>query len=217
MSEVDFWFDPICPWAWATSRWMLEVERVRDVRTHWHVMSLAVLNENRDMPEDYARKMASWLGHVRVICAAERRFGPGVVLLLYTSMGVRLHRDQRRDLDQIAVEALAELDLPPELILGLDDPLEDAAVRASHKRAMDLVGEDVGTPVISIRNSESPTVAFFGPVMSRVPVGEPAGRLWDSTRTLAEFPYFYELKRSRTEEPTLGDYRHQSGRVPLVR
>ena len=204
MTDVDFWFDPICPWAWLTSRWMLEVERVRDVSIHWHVMSLALLNEGRDMPGDYSSKMVSWLGPVRVICAAERMNGSEVVKQLYISMGERLHLGQRRDYEQIAIEALAESKQPSELIEALDDPLEDTAVRASHGAAIALVGTDVGTPVIRIRNPDAPGVAFFGPVMSRAPVGESAGLLWDATWTLAAYPHFFELKRSRTEEPTFG-------------
>ena len=175
MTDVDFWFDPICPWAWLASRWMLEVERVRDVSINWHVMSLALLNEGREMTGDYSSKMVSWLGPVRVICAAERLSGSEVVKPLYISMGERLHPGQRRDYKQIAREALAESQQPSELIEALDDPLEDIGVRASHDAAMALVGTDVGTPVIRIRNLGEPSVAFFGPVMSRAPQGESAG------------------------------------------
>ncbi len=193
-SAADFWFDPACPWAWITSRWMLEVERVRPVRTRWHVMSLAVLNEHApDYPAERSRQ--AWRA-VRVCVAAAARHGDEVLLPLYTALGERFHRDkQPRDLDTIAA-ALVDAGLSADLVAAADDPAYDQAVRESHERGVSLVGPDVGTPIVSLGDA-----AFFGPVVSPIPRGEAAGRLWDGLTLLAGVDGFFELKRSRTREP----------------
>lgn len=187
MTDADFWFDPTCPYAWITSRWILEVEQVRDISVNWHVMSLAYLNQYEDGHK-------SW-GPVRVLIAAEEAHGSDVLLPLYTALGTRFHNEGLPVSRETIESALAEAGLPVELADAIDSTEYDDALKKSHHQGMDQVGDDVGTPTISFEGS-----AFFGPVLSKIPRGEDAGRLWDGSIALAAFPYFYELKRSRTGE-----------------
>jgi 2-hydroxychromene-2-carboxylate isomerase len=195
-SSVDFWFDPLCPWAWMTSRWVLEVEKVRDIDVRWHVMSLAVLNEGRDLPDNYREMMDRAWGPVRVIIAAAREHGDKVIKPLYDAMGTRIHLGGEKDYAKVIRPALEEVGLPEELADFADSDVNDAELRASHQRAIDLVGDEVGTPVVSVNDE-----AFFGPVVTPAPKGEAAGRLWDGCVLVAGTPGFYELKRSRTVGP----------------
>ena len=195
-TNVDFWFDPVCPWAWMTSRWMLEVEKVRDVRVSWHVMSLAVLNEGRDLPEDYRDLMDQAWFPVRVVLAAQEQHGDDVVGRLYTAIGTRVHPGGERDYRTAVAEALDELGLPASLLDAGDTDADDDALRKSHQAGIDQVGQDVGTPVIAVEGT-----AFFGPVVTPSPKGEAAARLWDGVVAVASTPGFYELKRTRDDGP----------------
>ena len=196
-TNVDFWFDPICPWAWITSRWMLEVEQVRPVTAVWHVMSLAVLNEDKEgLSERYRESMRTAWGPVRVLVAAEQAHGPQVLLPLYTALGTRFHHEKAPRDSETITAALAEVGLPTGLAAAMNSTEYDAAVRASHDDGIERVGNDVGTPIISVHG-----MSVFGPVVSPIPRGEDAGRLWDGVQLLAGVDGFFELKRSRTREP----------------
>ena len=196
INQADFWFDPLCPFAWITSRWIDEVEAVRDIKTVWHVMSLAVLNEGRDLEPAYREAMEKAWGPVRVIIAAQEQHGDHVVKPLYDAMGTLIHQGGEKDFGVVISKALAECGL----LAGLADVATtdafDTQLRASHEEGISLVGQDVGTPVVAFNGT-----AFFGPVLTRIPRGEQAGQLWDATVTLASYPHFFEIKRSRSERP----------------
>jgi protein-disulfide isomerase-like protein with CxxC motif len=197
LTPVDFWFDPLCPWAWITSRWMLEVQQVRPVRVRWHVMSLAVLNEGKtDLSERYIELMKQAWGPVRVVVAADQKFGPEVVGPLYTALGSRFHQD-KAPRDRATVEAaLAEAGLPTDLADAMESTEYDEALRASHAEGIERVGYEVGTPILSMNGT-----SIFGPVVTPIPRGEAAARLWDGVNLVTQTDGFFELKRSRTRDP----------------
>ncbi|QDG67370.1 DsbA family protein [Pseudarthrobacter sp. NIBRBAC000502772] len=196
INQADFWFDPLCPFAWITSRWIGEVEAVRDIKTVWHVMSLAVLNEGRELDAGYRELMDKAWGPVRVIIAAQEQHGDHVVKPLYDAMGTLIHLGGEKDYGVVISKALAECGLPAGLADVAATDAFDTQLRASHEEGISLVGQDVGTPVVAFNGT-----AFFGPVLTRIPRGEQAGQLWDATVTLASYPHFFEIKRSRSERP----------------
>ena len=194
--HVDLWVDPLCPWAWLTSRWLLEATTVRDVDVAFHVMSLSVLNEGRDLPADYRAFLDDGWGPVRVLIAAEQRHGAGVVEPLYSAMGARFHPGGEKDRTAVIAEALGEVALEADLADAATTTAFDEALRASHAAGMDPVGYEVGTPVVHVAGN-----ALFGPVVTPAPKGEAAGRLLDGVLAVMATPGFYELKRSRTLGP----------------
>ncbi|MFJ8852879.1 disulfide bond formation protein DsbA [Streptomyces sp. NPDC102437] len=202
-TPVDFWFDPLCPWAWMTSRWMLEVEKVRDVEVRWHVMSLSVLNEDRidELPEEYRELLEKGWGPVRVVVAAQQKHGDEIVGPLYTALGTRFHNQDEGPTREAIEGALQDVGLPVELADFVDSDAYDTELRASHKEGIDKVGQDVGTPVIAVPGADGEQIAFFGPVVTPAPKGEDAAKLWDGTLLVASIPGFYEIKRTRTQGP----------------
>lgn len=196
MTTVDFWFDPLCPFAWITSRTVLEVEKVRDIQVTWHIMSLAYLNEDKDISDEYREGLKDAWRPVRVCMAVQEQYGQQKLAEIYTALGTRKHTQGSKTFDLTLIRgALEETGLPTSLAAAMDDSSYDDAVRKSHRAGMDQVGYDVGTPTIAIDGQ-----AFFGPVLTRIPKGEDAGRIWDGAVALASFPYFAELKRTRESD-----------------
>jgi len=198
---VQFWFDPLCPWAWITSRWMLEVEKVRPVQTEWRIMSLAYLNlvqhEGKGLTEEYLERMSKAWGPIRVVAAAAAQKGPDILGPIYTAIGTRLHNEGRREDPAVLLEALAEVGLPESLADAATSTEFDDEIKASHHEAFDEIGIDVGTPVVRVRGR-----ALFGPVITPAPKGEAAGRLFDGLALMAEADGFFELKRTRDRGPS---------------
>ncbi len=195
-TSVDFWFDPSCPWAWMTSRWVDEVAPHRNLDVTWHVMSLAVLNEDQDVSDEYRAFFPRALRYTRLIAAVRELEGQDAVKPLYDALGTRIHPGGSEDADEVIPAALHEVGLPADYLRFADSAEYDEQMRASHFDGINRVGQDVGTPVIAVEG-----VAFFGPVISPTPRGEQALMLWDGVVAVASFDGFFEMKRSRTRDP----------------
>lgn len=195
-TAVDFWFDPSCPWAWMTSRWVDEVAKHRDLDVTWHIMSLAVLNEDKDVDDDYRAFFPRALRYTRLVAAVQQLHGQQYVKPLYDALGTRIHPGRSKNPDEVIPAALAEVGLPADLARYADSDEFDGPMRASHFDGIDRVGQDVGTPVIAVNGT-----AFFGPVISPAPTGEQALTLWDGVVAAASYDGFFEIKRTRTREP----------------
>jgi 2-hydroxychromene-2-carboxylate isomerase len=200
---VDFWFDPACPWAWMTSRWIIEASKYRDLDVRWNVMSLFVLNEPKldELPERYREFMPKTLPAVRVATAVAEQYDNETLGRLYTALGNRIHIRGEKDSETVIASALEAVGLPADLAKAADTDEWDEALRASHQRGIGLVGTDVGTPVVAVENDEGVKVGLFGPVVTPAPQGEAAAKLWDGVYAVTTTPGFYELKRSRTAGP----------------
>ena len=193
---VDLWFDPMCPWAWLTSRWILEARKVRAIDVRFHIMSLAVLNEGKELPPEFVDMMNKAWGPVRVIAAAQKSHGQEVTEPLYTAISRRIFVDDRRDDPAVIVDALAELGLPADLALAVSSHDYDDDIRRSHQASQDAAAMEIGTTVMAING-----VGYFGPVISPAPKGEAAGQLFDGIALLSGIDGFYEIKRARTQPP----------------
>lgn len=202
-TTVDFWFDPVCPWTWLTSRWILEVERVRPIEVRFHVMSLSVLNEGRtDVAEFYQSGVRRWWGPVRVLIAAEQAGGNDVLRPLYTALGTRIHLEDQTYGKQLYESALSDVGLDPDLADAARDESYDDAVRASHRRAALTDGDaELGSPTLHLPGPGADPVAVFGPVVTPTPRAAQAGRLWDAVTIAATIPGFNELKTGRDRTP----------------
>jgi 2-hydroxychromene-2-carboxylate isomerase len=194
--KAGFWFDPLCPWAWMTSRWILEVEKVRDIDVEWNLFNLAYLNRDKDVPDEYKSKMIRSWYCTRVIAAAQKEKDREITLPLYTAISSRIHLKKMEVGEELFKEALTEVGLDPALANAMNDETFDASIIESHERGIKMVGNDVGTPIIAIGD-----IAFFGPVISPAPKGEAAGKLWDGVVGVASYPGFFEIKRSRNVGP----------------
>lgn len=194
--SVEMWFDPICPFAWITSRWLLEASKVREIDVTWNVMSLAYLNKDREMDAAHTESFAKSWGAVRLVAAVREKHGNASVLALYNALGERIHHKKEKVSDELLAGAILDAGLPAELLAESADERWNAPMIASHERAVSMVGNDVGTPVIAVGEA-----AFFGPVISPAPQGEDAGKLWDGFALCVAIPGFYELKRARKGGP----------------
>jgi hypothetical protein len=195
-TKAEFWFDPMCPWAFITSRWILEVEKVRDIEVSWNLFSLPHLNKDREMPEKYKAIFANSWACARIIKSVEKDFGKEKTLPLYSAISTRIHVLKETVSKDLLSNSLNEVGLDLKYLAEMENSKWDTQIIESHERGIKLVGDDVGTPIIAVNG-----VGFFGPVISPAPKGEEAGKLWDGISIAAAYPGFFELKRSRTVGP----------------
>ncbi|SEG70325.1 hypothetical protein SAMN04489712_109161 [Thermomonospora echinospora] len=190
---ADFWFDPSCPYSWITAQWLREVVTVRPVELRWHLMSLSVLNEGREDDPEGDPEGYLWLP-VRICAAVEQEYGQDALVRFYTALAARVHAPAPEWGPDLFHSALAEAGLPEKPAEAARSTAYDEVIRASHAEGVGLVGDHVGTPIVAVTAPDGGRIAFFGPVISRVPRGEQAGRLWDGTLLVAGTPGFHEIK-----------------------
>ncbi len=209
MADLEFFFDPVCPWAWITSRWVTEVQQLRDYDVEWRFISLAMINEDRTSdwytPEYRASHMAGLYAH-RVCDEVRLSHGNAEVGSLYTALGTAFHNNQRRpeinrDPTGFMTEMLKSVDLPIEYATHVDDESHDAYIRAETDLAFERTGKDVGTPIITFHPGQANEASFFGPVIASIPRGAAAVKLWDAIETVATTSGMAELKRSNRAKP----------------
>ncbi len=195
-TKAEFWFDPVCPWAFITSRWILEVAKVREIEITWNIFSLPHLNKDREMPEKYKAIFANSWSCARIIKSVEKDFGKEKTLPLYSAISTRIHVLKEAVSKDLLSDSLKEVGLDTRYLAEMENSDWDKQIIESHERGIKLVGDDVGTPIIAING-----IGFFGPVISPAPKGEEAGKLWDGVVLAASYPGFFEIKRSRTVGP----------------
>lgn len=209
MADLEFFFDAVCPWAWITSRWVSEVQQLRDYDVTWRFISLKFINEHRTdeaYDDDYrASHMAGLYAH-RVCDELQQGHGNEAVGILYTELGRMIHHERRRrelsaDPVSFMKDALGRGGLPVDLASAALDDAHDVAIRASTDEALRRTGRDVGTPIITFRPGQPDEGSFFGPVISSIPRGEQALRLWDAVELMATTSGMAELKRSIRSNP----------------
>jgi 2-hydroxychromene-2-carboxylate isomerase len=196
--QVTMWFDPGCPYTWRTSRWLTGVAAERGLTVDWRVMSLAILNEHREIPEQYREAMRLGVAALRVLAATRQAHGTQGLGSLYAAIGRRIHQDGRSLDRTVLSEGLAEAGLPAGLLAAADDPAADEAVRASHDEGQQRTGQESGSPVLAMDDGPG----FFGPIVVEAPTGDEAMRLFDGLALLSSVPLFVELKRAREEWKT---------------
>jgi len=209
MADLEFFFDPVCPWAWITSRWVTEVQQLRDYDVTWRFICLAMINENKTddwyTPEYRAGHVAG-LHCLRVADQVRIVHGNEQVAAIYTAMGEAIHLGRRRPeiiADPVAVfeELLKSCDLSPDLATAALDESHDAYIRAETDLAFQRAGKDLGTPIITFRPGQSSEASFFGPVIASIPRGDAALQLWDAIEIVAATSCMAELKRSNRGKP----------------
>ena len=214
-ADLHFYFDPVCPFAWMTSKWVRMVAAQRDYRVDWRFISLRILNANVDyathFPESYDDEHTAGLRLLRVFARLRSERGRMAVDPLYSAIGGRLFDTPRDGLSAAALGTaplleplLRDAGLPTELAEALDDAAYDEEIRTETEEALALTGRDVGTPILHFQPPNG--TAFFGPVISRLPSPDDAAALWDHVVGLASFPGFAELKRSLRERPQLASF-----------
>jgi hypothetical protein len=201
--NIDFWIDPACPFCWATARWAVdEVQPHRDLRITWRPISLFF--KNRPEPDSPAYEALVFThGLLRVMESVRTTDGNDGVFRLYWEFGSRIHHDEDSPFDP--ADALANTGLDTAHAAAFDDDSWDEVIRSAMDEGLALVGNDVGTPIIAMTNSDGERVGYFGPVISRIPSTEKSLAMWDALVTMMDVDSFFELKRTRTEGPQPGD------------